>query len=88
MARWALPRCWAHWAGVSEGEKTYLGSSIIMKIYPAISLVIAGRDGMDGRRRIWMMCSIYRTRHQSLRLGIIFVVGDVGGVFFTEYIHM
>ena len=89
MALQALPHCWAHLAGVSGGEKTYLGSIIITIIYPAVSLVIGGRDGMDGRRRIWMTCSIYRTRHQSLRLGIIFVVGDVGGVFFHRiYTYM
>jgi hypothetical protein len=26
----------------------YLGSRIIIKIYPALSLVIGGRDGVDG----------------------------------------
>ena len=81
MARWALPCCWVHLAGVLGGEKIYLGSSIIIEIYPAVSLVIGGRDGMDGRRRIWMTCSIYRTRHQSLRLGIVLIVGDVGQCF-------
>jgi hypothetical protein len=80
MARWALPRCWVHLAGVSGGENIYLGSSIIMEIYPAVSLAIRGQDGMDGRRRIWMTCSINRTRHQS-QLGIIFVVGNVGEFF-------
>ena len=69
MALWALSRYWVHLAGVSGGEKIYLGSSIIMEIYPVVSLVIGGRDGMDGRRRIWMMCSINRTRHQSPVLG-------------------
>ena len=29
-------------------EKMYSGSSIIIKIYPALSLAIGGRDGMDG----------------------------------------
>jgi hypothetical protein len=29
------------------GEKMYLGSSIIMEIYPALSLAIRGWDGMD-----------------------------------------
>ena len=66
MALRALPRCWAHLAGVSGGEKTYLGSIIITIIYPAVSLVIGGRDGMDCSRRLWMTCSINRTRHQSV----------------------
>ena len=34
--------------GVSGEEKIYLRSRIIMKIYPTLSLVIGGRDGMDG----------------------------------------
>ena len=86
MALWALPRCWVHLAGVSGGEKIYLVSTIIMKIYPAVSLTIGGWDGMDGRRRIWMTCSIYRTHHQSLHLGIIFVARDIGWVFFIEIV--
>jgi len=69
MALWAFPRCWAHLAGVSGGENTYLGSIIIIIIYPALSLVTGGRDGMDCRRRVWMTCSINRTRHQSPVLG-------------------
>jgi len=81
MALWAPPRCWAHLAGDSGGETIYLGSSLIMKIYPALSLVTGGRDGMDRSRRIWMTCSIYRTRHQPLRLWIVLVVGDVGQCF-------
>ena len=40
--------CWACLAGVSGGEKIYLGSSMIMEIYPAVSLVIGGQDGMAG----------------------------------------
>ena len=44
----ALTCCWVQLAGVSGGEKTYLGSIIIIKIYPGLSLVIGGRDGMDG----------------------------------------
>ena len=44
---WAPPRCWACLAGVSGYKKTYLRSSIIKKIYPAISAAIGGRDGMD-----------------------------------------
>jgi hypothetical protein len=81
MALRALPRCWAHLAGVSGGVKLYSGSIIIIKIYPALSTAIGGRDGMDCSRRLWMTCSINRTRHQSRRLGIVLVVGDVGLLF-------
>jgi hypothetical protein len=38
--------------GVSGEEKIYLGSSIIMNIYSALSLVIGGWDRMDCRRHI------------------------------------
>jgi hypothetical protein len=31
MALRALPRCWTHLAGVSDGIKLYLGSIIIIK---------------------------------------------------------
>jgi hypothetical protein len=44
----ALIHCWVQLAGVSGGEKTYSGSRIIIKIYPALSLATGGRDGMDG----------------------------------------
>ena len=50
----ALIHCWAHLAGVSGGEKTYAGSSIIIKIYPALSPSIGGRDGMDAGGALWM----------------------------------
>jgi hypothetical protein len=36
-----------------------------MEIYPAVSLVIGGRDGMDGGGGHWMTRSNYSTRHQS-----------------------
>ena len=45
---WAPTHFWVHLAGVSDEKKIYLKSRIIMKIYPALSLVIGGRDGMDG----------------------------------------
>ena len=61
-----------------RGGGMYSGSTIIIKIYPACSLAIGGRDGMDCSRRLQMTCSINRIRHQSWRLGIVFVVGDVG----------
>jgi hypothetical protein len=60
----ALIHCWVQLAGVSGGEKTYTGSSILIKIYPALSLAIGGRDGMDGGGGHWMTHSNYRTRHQ------------------------
>ena len=37
-----------HLVGVSGEKNIYLRSRIIMKIYPALSLVIGGWDGMDG----------------------------------------
>ena len=46
----ALIHCWVQLAGVSGREKTYSGSSIIIKIYPALSLAIGGA-GRDGLRR-------------------------------------
>jgi hypothetical protein len=60
-----LTRYWVQLAGVLGGEKTYSGSSIIIKIHPTISLVIGGRDGVDGGGGHWMTHSNYRTRHQS-----------------------
>jgi hypothetical protein len=54
--------------GVSGGEKTYSGSSIIIIIYPALSVAIGGRDGMDGVGGHWMTRSNYRTYHQECRL--------------------
>jgi hypothetical protein len=50
----ALIHYWVHLAGVSGGEKIYSGSSIITKIYRALSLTIGGRDGMDGGGGHWM----------------------------------
>ena len=71
----ALTCCWVQLAGVSGGEKTYSGSSIIIKIYPALSLAIGGWDGMDGDRGHWMTRSNYRTRHQSWPSGCFLAVG-------------
>jgi hypothetical protein len=71
----ALIHCWVHLAGVSGGGKTYLGSSIIIKIYPALSLAIRGRDGMDGGGGHWMTHSNYRTRHQTWLSGRFLAVG-------------
>ena len=60
-----LIHCWVQLAGVSGGEKTYSGSSIIIIIYPALSLAIGRRDRVDGSRGHWMMHSNYRTCHQT-----------------------
>jgi len=49
-----LIHCWAHLAGVLGGGKMYSGSRIIIKIYPALSLAIAGRGGVDGSGALWM----------------------------------
>ena len=54
MARPALPRCWAHLAGVLGGVKLYSAAIIIIKIYPALSTAVGGQDGMDCNRRFWM----------------------------------
>ena len=53
-----------HLAGVSGGEKIYLGSSIIIIIYPTLSLIIGGQDGMDGGGAHWMTHSNYSKHHQ------------------------
>ena len=77
MALRVLPRCWVHLAGVSGGEKIHLGSSILMKIYPALSLVMGGQDGVDGGGAHWMTFSIIRTRHQSWLSGRFLTVGRI-----------
>jgi hypothetical protein len=85
MAPRALPRCWVHLAGVSGGVKLHLGSIIIIKINPALSVTIGGQDGMDGSRRVWMTCSIYRKCHLiSRRLGIVLAVGR----FFHRHVYI
>ena len=61
----ALIHGWVQLAGVSGGEKMDSGSSILIIIYPALSLAIGGWDGMDCSGGHWMTCSNYRTRHQS-----------------------
>ena len=55
------PRRCAHLAGVLGGEFFYLGSSIMIKIYPTLSAAIGGRDGMDGSRAYWMMFPFWET---------------------------
>ena len=73
----ALIHCWVQLAGVSGGEKTYSGSGIIIKIYPALSLAIGGRDGMDCGGGHWMTCSNYRTHRQSWLAGRFLAVGCI-----------
>jgi hypothetical protein len=51
---WAASHYWAHLAGISVRETLYLGSSIIVIIYPGLSAAIWGRDGMDGSKPNWM----------------------------------
>ena len=84
-----LIHCWVHLAGVLGGEKTYSGSSILIKIYPALSLAIGGRDGMDGGGGHWMTSSNYRTRHQSWLSGCFLTVGLIWQGFRVgeKYIH-
>jgi hypothetical protein len=66
-----LIHCWVLLVGVSGGGKMYSGSSIIIKIYPALSLAIGGRDGMDGGGGHWMTCSINSTPHPSWLSGLL-----------------
>jgi len=74
-----------HLAGVSGGEKIYSGSSIIIKIYPALSLAIGGRDGVDGSGGHWMTSSRrvliieHVINHGSL--GASSLLGSFGGGF-------
>ena len=52
-----------------------------MNIYPALSLVIGGRDRMDCSRRIWMTCSIYRTQFSAPGFSVWAHLGvDLNGV--------
>ena len=73
--------CWVDLAGISGGEKTYLGSSILINVYPALSAAIGGRDGMDCSGALWMTCSNYSTRHQSWLSGRFLTVGRIWRAF-------
>jgi hypothetical protein len=91
----ALICCWVQLAGVLGGEKTYSGSSIIIKIYPALSLAIGGRDGMDGSGGHWMTCSNYRRDRQSWLYGRFLAVGCIWrgfragyGYYINKIIHL
>ena len=83
----ALIRCWVQLAGVSGGEKTYSGSSIIIIIYPTLSLAIGGRDGVDGGGGHWMTHSNYRTRH-IMALRALLAVGLIWRGFRVEKKHI
>jgi len=48
------PCCWARLAGVLDRKNIYSGSTILIKIYPALAPAIRGRDGVDAGRCIWM----------------------------------
>jgi hypothetical protein len=48
------PSGWAYLVGVSGGENVYLGSSILIINYPALSAAIGGWDGVDCSRAYWM----------------------------------
>ena len=61
----ALTRCWARSAGISGGEIIYTGCTVLIKIYSALSVVIGGRDGVDGGGVHWMTHAIYKIYHLS-----------------------
>ena len=63
--------------GGFRGGKTYSGSSIIIKIYPSLSLAIGGQDGMDGSGGHWMTHSNYRTCYPAWLSGRFLVVGCI-----------
>src|SRR6266446_550487 len=67
MMGWA-PCCWGHLAGVLDGEKIYLGSTVLIKIYPALSPTIRGWDGVDVSRSIWMrlIATFLIGKHQQI----------------------
>ena len=48
------PHCWGCLAGVLDRKKIYSGSTVLIKIYPALSAAIRGREGVDCSRRIRM----------------------------------
>ena len=40
--------------GGLDRKNIYLGSTVLIKIYPALSPTIRGQDGVDASRCIWM----------------------------------
>jgi hypothetical protein len=83
----ALICCWVQLAGVLGGEKTYSGSSIIIKIYPALSLAIGGRDGVDGGGGQRITCSNYRIMSSVMPLGRFLAFGGGFGWGYEYYIN-
>ena len=77
----ALIHCWVHLAGVSGGEKMYSGSRIIIKIYPALSLAIAGWGGVDGGGRHWMTHLIIEHIISWACSGLVLLLGSLCLVF-------
>jgi len=53
MLGW-LPRCWARLARVLDEKNIYSGSTMLIKIYPALSTAMGGWDRVDGRKCGWM----------------------------------
>ena len=86
----ALICCWVQLAGDLGGEKTYLGSIIVIKIYPALSLAIERRDRMDGSGVHWMTHSNYRMCQLGLGFGYWARLGAVfdGEKMYLEYITL
>ena len=84
MALWVLPHCWVHLVGVLGGVKLYSESITIINIYPTLSTAVGRREGMDCNWCLRMTCSINRIPHQSQRLGVVLVTGDV----WLRYIHI
>ena len=62
------PRRWARLAGVMDRKNIYSGSTILIKIYPALSPIIRGWDGVDVSRCIWMRLidHINRCKHHQI----------------------
>ncbi len=78
---------WVHLAGISGGEILYLGSSIFVIIYPALSAAIRGRDGMDGGRAFWMTFYFWK----SIKIDVAgsgMLLGAFGGDFGWEILYL
>ena len=58
--------CWGHLAGISGGEKIYLGIIVITINFAALCAAIGGQDGVDGNGGHWMSFSINRI-HQYIQ---------------------
>ena len=61
------PHCWAHLVGVLDRKNIYLGSTVLIKIYPALSPTIRGQDGVDVSRCSWMRLGTFLIgKHQQV----------------------